>query len=165
MLSINLSRLGIMRKVVNTLLVTLSSMFLAVSLSASHHGADEKKPIEVVEAAYATFASGDTDAWAVLHTDDLRFTVFGQLPQSGVFVGTQSVIEGVFAKIPVLWPGFTLTPINTDVVGDTVYVHNRMEAEGLDSETMHMFVIEDGKIKSFTAFEDTDSMRQAMKGQ
>jgi ketosteroid isomerase-like protein len=40
-----------------------------------------------------------------------------------------------------------------------------MEAEGLDSETMHMFVIEDGKIKSFTAFEDTDSMRQAMKGQ
>ena len=154
-----------MRKVIPAALVTVSSIFLAVSLSASHHGSDEKSPIEVVEAAYATFSSGDTDAWAALHTDDLRFTIFGQLPQSGVFVGTHAVIEGVFAKIPVLWPGFTLTPINTDVVGDTVYVHNKMEAEGLDSETMHMFLIEGGKIKSFTAFEDTDSMRQAMKDQ
>ena len=87
------------------------------------------------------------------------------MPQSGVFVGTDSVIEGVFAKIPVLWPEFTLTPINTDVVGDTVYVHNKMTGEGLDSETMHMFQISNGKISSFTAFEDTDSMRQAMKAQ
>ena len=87
------------------------------------------------------------------------------MPQSGVFVGIDAVIEGVFAKIPVLWPGFTLTPINTDVVGDRVYVHNKMTGEGLDSETMHMFQISNGKISSFTAFEDTDSMRRAMRAE
>jgi ketosteroid isomerase-like protein len=64
-----------------------------------------------------------------------------------------------------LWPEFTLTPINIDVVGDTVYVHNKMTGEGLDSETMHMFTLRNGKIASFKAFEDTDSMRLAMKAQ
>ena len=40
-----------------------------------------------------------------------------------------------------------------------------MTADGLDSETMHMFVVENGKVAVFTAFEDTDSMRQAMVAQ
>lgn len=95
----------------------------------------------------------------------LTSTTFGQLPQSGVFVRTDAVLEGVFAKTPALSPRFTLTPINTDVLGNMVYVHNKMTGEGLDSETMHMFQISNGKISSFTAFEDTDSMRQAMKAQ
>ena len=39
---------------------------------------------------------------------------------------------------------------------------NKLEDLNLDSETMHVFTIRDGKISSFTAFEDTDSMRKAM---
>ena len=54
----------------------------------------EMEPKDLVAAAYATFASGDTDAWTKLHTENLTFTIFGQLPQSGVFVGTDAVIEG-----------------------------------------------------------------------
>ncbi len=134
-------------------------------VAAGHHESHEMSPKDLVAAAYATFAAGDTDAWAKLHTEDLTFTILGQLPQSGVFIGTEAVIEGVFAKIPTLWPEFTLTPINIDVVGDTVYVHNKMTGEGLDSETMHMFTLRNGKIASFKAFEDTDSMRLAMKAQ
>ena len=142
-----------------------SVMLLPSYVVAGHHETHEMSPKDVVAAAYATFAAGDTDAWAKLHTDNLTFTIFGQLPQSGVFVGTDAVIEGVFAKIPTLWPEFTLTPINIDVVGDTVYVHNKMTGEGLDSETMHIFTLRNGKIASFKAFEDTDSMRLAMKAQ
>lgn len=37
-----------------------------------------------------------------------------------------------------------------------------MTADGLESETMHMFVVKNGKVAAFTPFEDTDSMRQAM---
>ena len=140
-------------------------MLLPSYVAAGHHESREMLSKDVVAAAYATFAAGDTDAWAKLHTEDLTFTVLGQLPQSGVFIGTEAVIEGVFAKIPTLWPEFTLTPINIDVVGDTVYVHNKMTGEGLDSETMHMFTLRNGKIASFKAFEDTDSMRLAMKTQ
>ena len=151
---------------INTKMMALwlaSVMLLPSYVVAGHHETHEMSPKDVVAAAYATFAAGDTDAWAKLHTEDLTFTVLGQLPQSGVFIGTEAVIEGVFAKIPTLWPEFTLTPINIDVVGDTVYVHNKMTGEGLDSETMHMFTLRNGKIASFKAFEDTDSMRLAMK--
>ena len=153
---------------INTKMMALwlaSVMLLPSYVVAGHHETHEMSPKDVVAAAYATFAAGDTDAWAKLHTEDLTFTVLGQLPQSGVFIGTEAVIEGVFAKIPTLWPEFTLTPINIDVVGDTVYVHNKMTGEGLDSETMHMFTLRNGKIASFKAFEDTDSLRLAMKAQ
>ena len=37
-----------------------------------------------------------------------------------------------------------------------------MTADGLESETMHMFVVKNGKVAAFTAFEDTDSIRQSM---
>ena len=53
----------------------------------------------IVTKAYATFASGDTDAWAALHADDLVFTVFGDIATSGRHVGPQAVIENVFGPI------------------------------------------------------------------
>ena len=154
-----------MKNVKTTKLLLVFITLLPSYVVAGHHESHEMKPRDLVAAAYATFAAGDTDAWAKLHTEDLTFTVLGQLPQSGVFIGTEAVIEGVFAKIPTLWPEFTLTPINIDVVGDTVYVHNKMTGEGLDSETMHMFKLRNGKIAFFKACEDTDSMRLAMKAQ
>ena len=52
--------------------------------------------------------------------------------------------------------------MNIDTVGETVYVLNYMTAEGLDTYALHMFTLEDGKINSFTAFDDTDSMRSSM---
>jgi hypothetical protein len=145
----------------NSLLLALTLMLpmLAPAEGESAGHADAKA---VVEAAYATFSSGDTEAWTALHTDDLKFTIFGQLPQSGVFVGPEAVIENVFTKIAIHWTNFKLTPISITAVGNTVYAHNKLQADGLDSETMHMFVVEDGKVAVFTAFEDTDSMRQAM---
>jgi len=51
------------------------------------------------------------------------------------------------------------------VVGNTVYAHGQLAAEGLDSQTMQMWVVEGGKVTAFTAFDDTDSMRQAMVAQ
>ena len=53
--------------------------------------------------AYETFASGDSEGWAKLHTNDLKFTVFGDLPHSGVKIGTDAVIEEVFKVIPTHW--------------------------------------------------------------
>ena len=85
------------------------------------------------------------------------------MPQSGVSVATEAVIEGIFAKTQVLRDRFALTPIDSDLVGNMVYIHNKMTGERLDRETMHMFQLINGKISSFTASEDTDSMRQGKK--
>jgi hypothetical protein len=37
-----------------------------------------------------------------------------------------------------------------------------MTADGLDTETLHMFKVENGIIQSFTAFDDTGSMAAAV---
>ena len=112
--------------------------------------------------AYETFASGDSEGWAKLHTDDLKFTVFGDLPQSGVKIGTDTVIEEVFKVIPAHWKNFKVKPVRTDVIGNKVFVNVKITADNLDSESMHVFSIKGGKISSFTAFDDTDLMRKAM---
>ena len=112
--------------------------------------------------AYETFASGDSEGWAKLHTNDLKFTVFGDLPHSGVKIGTDAVIEEVFKVIPTHWKNFKVSPIGTNVIGNKVFVRVKITADNLDSESMHIFSVKDGKIASFTAFDDTDSMRKAM---
>ena len=121
--------------------------------------------LEVIEQAYATFGAGDAEGWAALHTDDFVWTIFGDLPQSGQRIGTQAVIDEVMGLFPTHWPALGFETIETYSVGDVVLVHTRMTAEGMDTQSMHMFTMRDGKIASFTAFDDTDSMRQSMVGE
>ena len=118
--------------------------------------------LEVIEQAYATFGVGDAEGWAALHTDDFVWTIFGELPQSGQRVGTQAVIDEVMGLFPTHWPALGFETIETYSVGNVVFVHTRMTAEGMDTQSMHMFTMRDGRIASFTAFDDTDSMRQSM---
>ena len=76
--------------------IFLSVIFIcALSIQAGHHEKADNAKL-VVKQAYATFASGDTEAWAALHADDLIFTVFGDIPTSGKHVGPSAVIKNVF---------------------------------------------------------------------
>ena len=121
--------------------------------------------LEVLEQAYATFGAGDAEGWAALHTYDFVWTIFGDLPQSGQRIGTKAVIDEVMGLFPTHWPALGFETIETYSLGDVVFVHTRMTAEGMDTQSMHMFTMRDGKIASFTAFDDTDSMRQSMVGE
>ena len=69
--------------------------------------------LEVTEQADATFGAGDAEAWAALHTDDFVWTIFGDLPQSGRRVGTQSVIDQVLGVFPAHWPALSFETIET----------------------------------------------------
>ena len=142
--------------------ILLSIIFIcALSIQAGHHEkADDAK--SVVKQAYATFASGDTEAWAALHADDLIFTVFGDIPTSGKHVGPSAVIKNVFEPIAVHWPNFNIQHKAIYSDGNMVFVHSDMTADGLDTETLHMFRVEGGIIQNFTAFDDTGSMAAAV---
>ena len=129
-----------------------------------HHESHDHSPQDsksVVKQAYETFGSGDTEAWSALHADDLVFTVFGNIATSGIHIGPDAVIKNVFEPIAVHWPKFTITHKAMYSDGNMVFVHSDMTADGLDTETMHMFKVENGIIQSFTAFDDTDSMASA----
>ena len=149
--------------------ILISLMFIAsFGVQAGHHGGDKaghheghQDPKSVVMQAYETFSSGDTDAWAALHADDLVFTVFGNIASSGKHLGREAVIQNVFEPISVHWPKFKITPMAYYTDGNMVFVHSKMTADNLDTETMHMFKVENGIIQTFTAFDDTDSMAAA----
>lgn len=118
--------------------------------------------IEVVEQSYANFLSGDAEGWAALHTDDFVWTILGDLPHSGQRVGTQAVIDEVMGLFPKHWPDLVIDTIKTYQVDDVVFVHARVMAQGMDTESLHMFKMRDGKIAAFTAFDDTDALRASM---
>ena len=145
--------------------IFLSFILIAsVGVKSMHHESHDHSPQDaksVVKQAYETFGSGDTEAWSALHADDLVFTVFGNIATSGIHIGPDAVIKNVFEPIAVHWPKFTITHKAMYSDGDMVFVHSDMTADGLDTETMHMFKVENGIIQSFTAFDDTDSMASA----
>ena len=115
--------------------------------------------IELVKKAYTTFGNSDLEGWKKLHSDDLKFTVLGNLKSSGVHIGKDAVIEDVFNVIPSTWPNFKLTHKAIYSDGDMIFVHSDMTADGLDTETMHMFKVVNGLIVEFKAFDDTGSMK------
>ena len=145
--------------------IFLSFILIAsVGVKSMHHESHDHSPQDaksVVKQAYETFGSGDTEAWSALHADDLVFTVFGNIATSGIHIGPDAVIKNVFEPIAVHWPKFTITHKAMYSDGDMVFVHSDMTADGLDTEAMHMFKVENGIIQSFTAFDDTDSMASA----
>ena len=142
--------------------IILSLAFItAISIQAGHHEKDDDAK-SVVKKAYATFASGDTEAWAALHAENLTFTVFGDIPTTGKHVGPNAVIKNVFEPIANHWPNFNIEHKAMYSDGNMVFVHSDMTADGLDTETLHMFRVENGIIQSFTAFDDTGSMAAAV---
>jgi len=142
------------------------SFILIASLGAQsmHHEMNHDSHQDaksIVQQVYETFASGDMEAWAALHADNVVFTVFGDIATSGKHIGPEAVIKNVFEPIGVHWPTFTLTPKVMYSDGNMVFVHSDMTADGLATETMHMFEVKNGIIQTFTAFDDTDSMASA----
>ena len=142
--------------------IILSLAFItAISIQAGHHEKDDDAK-SVVKKAYATFAAGDTEAWAALHAENLTFTVFGDIPTTGKHVGPNAVIKNVFESIANHWPNFNIEHKAMYSDGNMVFVHSDMTADGLETETLHMFRVENGIIQSFTAFDDTGSMAAAV---
>ena len=85
-------------------ILIISMLLISSPLFSGHHAKGEMSNAEVVKKAYATFGSGDIEGWKKLHTSDLKFTIFGDLPQSGVHYGADAVITNVFDVIAIHWP-------------------------------------------------------------
>jgi ketosteroid isomerase-like protein len=146
----------------------LIALFLALFVSnlafAGHHETHEmSENIAVAKAGYDAFNAGDMDAWRAVQADDTVWTIQVGLPYTGVYVGPAAVESGVFGPISEMWPDFKVEPIKFYESGNTVFVHGRMTADGLATESVHMIKIVDGKYASFQPFDDSAAMMKAAK--
>ena len=64
----------------------------------------------------------------------------------------------------VRFPNFDLEILNVSSDGDPVYVHVRYTADNLDSESIHMFVVEDELETEFHIFDDSQKIAAALGG-
>ena len=79
-------------------ILIISMLLISSPLFSGHHVKGEMSNAEVVKKAYATFGSGDIEGWKKLHTSDLKFTIFGDLPQSGIHYGADAVRLFILSK-------------------------------------------------------------------
>ena len=144
----------------------LSLIFTAAPATAGHHEQDGMSAnIAVAKAGYDAFGVGDMEAWRAVQAEDSVWTIQVGLPYTGTYIGPAAVEAGIFAPISEMWPDFKVEPIKFYESGDTVFVHVRMTAEGLDTEAMHMVTIRDGKYAAFQPFDDSAAMMAAAKEQ
>ena len=142
----------------------MSVIFFFGAANAAHHEETSMSPnVLAAKAGYDAFGLGDMDAWKEAQDPEAVWVIQKGLPYSGTYVGPQAVMDNVFASIEKLWPDFKVQPINFYESGDTVFVHIKMTAENLDSESIHMVTLRDGKYIRFQPFDDSALMMDAAK--
>ena len=144
------------------LLLALSLIF-GYAVAGHHEKSETSANILAAKAGYDAFNKGDIEAWKKTQAKNVTFKILEGLPYSGTHVGQQAVIENVFSVIEEYWGGFQVTPIAFYEAGNTVFIHVKMTAEGLDTESLHMATIKDGLFVNFQAFENSALMLEAAK--
>ena len=118
---------------------------------------------EIVLGGYKNFAEGDMESLSNLYHPECKITINGIHSLSGTYIGFQSFLENVLAKLDKVWPGFNLD-IEKVVSNETdVCVFVNITAENLNSKSIHHFVIKDGLEVEFNLYDDSQKMSQAMK--
>ena len=146
------------------LIAIILSLFISALTQAGHHEEGEMSAnFAVAKAGYDAFNVGDMDAWRSVQAADSVWEVQVGLPYTGTYVGPAAVEAGIFGPIGEMWPDFKVEPIKFYESGDTVFVHVHMTAEGLDTESIHMITIKDGKYAAFQPFDDSAAMMKAAK--
>ena len=68
------------------------------------------------------------------------------------------------AKIPIKFPNFDLNILNVTAEDNRVHVHVKLSADNLESEAVHMFVVEDGLETEFRIVDDSQKIAKALSG-
>ena len=83
---------------------------------------------------------------------------------SGEYHGFDDWLNNFLAHIPIKYPNFSLSILNAIAEDNRVHVHVKLTADNLDSEAVHMFVVEDGLETEFHIFDDSQKIAKALGG-
>lgn len=119
--------------------------------------------LQTIKGMYEAFAKGDIATVLGAMDEKIEWSeAEGVVYDPGqAFIGPDAVLQGVFARIPGDFDGFTVTPHNFIDAGDTIVVEARYrgtwKATGnqLDAQVAHVFDFKDGKAIRFQQYTDT----------
>ena len=119
--------------------------------------------LEIVEKAYQLFGEGDIESFRLLMDDQVSFITYGDYAFAGSYVGPDEIIEKNFAVLAQSIPTLSLKPIRYWECDGTIFVRVVLTDGTLETESIHMWTVEGEKLKSFEAFEDTQTIAKMVK--
>jgi uncharacterized protein len=121
---------------------------------------------EIIENAYASFATGDVPAALGAMADDIQWTEADGFPLAGTYVGPQAVLEGVFMRLSEIGDDFAPVPEQFVADGDTVVAignyHWKNKRSGAPAvvKMVHVWTMDGGKAVAFQQHVDTVKVRE-----
>ena len=119
-------------------------------------------PKDVVAKNYECFNTGDMETFVSLYHDDVVVTINGMHRFSGTHRGIEALVQ-VLSQVPARFEDFSVTPVNIIAEDDQVFVQIHGKAKGLEGDFGHFLKLENGKIKEFWIYDDSQKMAHAMK--
>lgn len=116
---------------------------------------------EIVEDAYASFATGDVPAALAAMADDIEWTEADGFPLAGTYVGPQAVLEGVFMRLGEIGDDYAVVPQSFIADGETVVVlgsyswKHKVTGEPASVKMAHVWTLRGDKAVAFQQHVDT----------
>lgn len=126
--------------------------------------------VDVIRGLYNAFSAGDVPGVLGVMSPDIVWMEAENFPYAdgNPYVGPQAVLEGVFARCIGEWDGFAVEIDEILDAGDTIVAFGRYtgtyKATGKPQNTqlVHVWRIEDGKIAAYQQHADTLQVARAM---
>lgn len=121
---------------------------------------------EILQDAYARFATGDVHAALDIMADDIEWTEADGFPLAGTYVGPKAVLEGVFMRLGEIGDDFAVVPDKYVADDDTVVAlgscrwKHKSSGEPAVVEMVHVWTLNDGKAVAFQQHIDTVKVRE-----
>ena len=121
-------------------------------------------PKEIVLSGYQCFSEGDMEGLGKIFHANALIKCNGDHEFSGEYHGFDDWLNNFLAHIPIKYPNFSLSILNAIAEDNRVHVHVKLTADNLNSEAVHMFVVEDGLETEFHIFDDSQKIAKALGG-
>ena len=124
-----------------------------------------------IQGMYDAFAVGDVEAVIAAMSDDIVWNEAESFPYAdgNPYVGPDSVVNGVFARLGAEWEYWRLTIESMLESGEKVVAFGRYAAENketgkvINAQFVHVWTVVDGKAVQFQQYADTAQVVDAMR--
>ncbi len=121
-------------------------------------------PKEIVMSGYQSFSEGNMDSLSKIFHEDAVIRVNGNHKYSRDYKGFSDWCDNFLVHLPINYPNFNLDILNVVSEGKHVHVRVRYKADNLDTEAVHMFVVENELQVEFIIFDDSQMIAEALSG-
>jgi ketosteroid isomerase-like protein len=128
--------------------------------------------IEIIENLYSAFRGKDYDAFRALCSEDIEWIQNKGFPNGGHLHGADNVIKNVFHQFEKDWSYFKFKVEemfesrdgSRVVVAGTYLGEHQQTRKSIEAGAVHLYDIENQKVKRFRQFTDTAMITAALPG-